>query len=457
LINSLKNLNDNLNEEITLQTDYITPISNNQSLEFGAKGILRSVNSDYSYLIADAGATDYNADFTRPSGTLDYSQNVTAAYTSYTYSTASKYTVKAGIRWENTAINATQDDVEIDLPNYNNFVPSLNLSKSLKGFSTIKLGYNRRIQRPGLQQLNPNFNLVNNQDIRVGNPNLRPELTNNLELGYSTMVKKTYINTSIFGRITDNAINQIRYPIDSIQGAILTTYENIGRQRSFGTNIFANLYLTDKWTVNGGVDVYYTFLEGQVTALNGTSEAIKNNGINFGGRIMSQMQLNKDWSLQAFSFMRGRQVDLQGTRGGFGMYSIGMRKSFANKKGSFGFSAENFANRGWNVRTELESPQLTQVSNMLMLNRNFKVNVSYKFGKLTFSDSKPKTRSVRNDDVMGGGGEGMGGDAGAAQSSGGGRGAAARPLPGGNAPKTTPQPAKENTSKTKKEKSEKEN
>lgn len=452
LLNSLKNLNDNLNEEITLQTDYITPISDNQSLELGAKGILRTVNSDFSYFFADGSTTDYNPDYTRPSGTLNYQQNVTAAYSSYTYSTPSKYTFKAGLRWENTSINAEQDDEVIELPDYNNFVPSLNVSKSLKGFTTLKLGYNRRIQRPGLQQLNPNFNISNNQDVRVGNPNLEPELTDNLELGLSTMIKKTYINVSVFGRTTDNAINQVRTPIDSIQGAILTTYENIGKQRSLGTNWFTNIYLTDKWTLNGGVDVYYTFLEGQVAGENGTSITIENSGLNFGGRLMSQLQLKKGWGVQAFTFMRGRQVQLQGINGGFGMYALGFRKNFTNNKGSIGFSAENFASRGWNVRTELESPQLTQTSNMLLLNRNFKVNLTYKFGKLTFADSRSKTRSVKNDDVIGGG-DSMGGDAG-----GGGDSAApsraGRQAPNGGAPRTAPQPSKE-VAKDKKAKPEK--
>ncbi|HMQ45819.1 MAG TPA: TonB-dependent receptor [Saprospiraceae bacterium] len=408
LINSLENLNDNLNEEITLQTDYQTPILDNQLLEIGAKGIFRSVNSNYSYFFAEADG-DYSLDLTRPAGALDYEQDVTAAYTSYTYSTPNKYTFKLGVRWENTTIDAVQEGQPIEIPDYNNIVPSLNLSKRLNNGNTLKLGYNRRIQRPGLQQLNPNVNVSNNQDVQVGNPNLRPELTDNIELSISTLLEKTYINTSFFGRITDNAINQVRTPIDSILGAILTTYENIGRERSIGSNIFANVYLTNNWTINGGVDVYYSMLEGQVTGENGQSVTVSNSGFNYGGRLMSQLQFKSGWGFQAFSFMRGRRIDLQGMRGGWGMYSLGARKNFNNKKGSLGISAENFLNRGWNIKSEIESPGLSQVSNNLMLNRNIKINLSYKFGKLNFTESRRKTKSVRNDDVLSGGDGGMGG------------------------------------------------
>jgi ferric enterobactin receptor len=400
ILSSLKNESKNLNQELTFQTDYTTPIKDNQIFEVGAKTIFRLVNSDFAYFLADANSV-YVSDETRPSGVLDYQQNVTAAYATYTYSTPNKYTFKGGLRWEQTAITASQNGEAIDVPNYNNIVPTLNMSKSFANFTTVKLGYNRRIQRPGLQQLNPNFNTVNAQSISVGNANLRPELTDNIELGYSRMIKKSYLNISLFGRITDNAINQITYPLDSLPGVILTTFQNIGSEKALGANIFMNLNLTDKWTVNGGVDTYYAMLEGQVRAADGTTQATTNQGFNFGGRLMSQYKLNDGWSLQAFTFMRGRQVQLQGIRGGFGMYSIGVNKDFANKKGSIGFSADNFAGKGWNVHSEMVSPTFTQSNDMLLYNRNVKINFTYKFGKLDFVEPGKKTKSVNNTDVKG--------------------------------------------------------
>jgi hypothetical protein len=401
-INSIKNLDDNLNQEITFQSDYIAPIGSNQIFEIGGKGIFRQVNSDYSYLFASS-QNDFLPDFTRPSGTLDYNQNITAAYSTYTLATAGKYTFKAGLRWEKTFIEAVQDAEAIDIPDYSNLVPSLNVSKTFKDFTTIKLGYNRRIQRPWLRQLNPNVNIQNSQNIQVGNPNLQPELADNLELGISKQIKKTYLNVSLFGRSTDNAINQVRYPIDSIAGAILTTYENIGKEKSIGTNIFANVNITEKWSLNGGLNVRYSKLEGQVTGSGGESETATNQGWNYGGRLMSQYKLNDGWTIQAFSFMRGPSVQLQGSRGGFGMYSVGLNKDFKNKKGSVGFGLENFAQRGWEMKSELLSPTFSQTSTNLMLNRSIKVNFSYQLGKMDFRNSRKKTRSVRNDDLMGGG------------------------------------------------------
>jgi len=399
----LKNVNENFNTEFTLQTDYQTPIKKNQLLEFGAKGIFRTVNSEYKYLMAgESGDFTINPD--NPSGALNYNQNVAAGYVSYTLTTKNKYTFKAGTRYEYTGINADMGDKgAVNIPSYGNLVPSINVSKNLTDATTIKAAYNRRIQRPGIQQLNPNVNLANPQSISTGNPLLNPELTDNFEVGLSTNIKKTYLNVSAFARNTNNSITQIRTTVDTLAGAIVTTFENIGKQSAYGMNVFANVYLTSKWTVNGSVDLLQSHMEGQTVNEDGVSEAVSNSGFNYGGRLMSQLSLKKGWGLQAFGFYRGREVQLQGTRTGFYMYSLGFKKDFANKKGSIGFGAENFLTKGVKFTSDLKSPILAQSSQTQLYNRNFKITFSYSIGKMSFDAPKRKTRSVSNSDVKGGG------------------------------------------------------
>ncbi len=90
------------------------------------------------------------------SNNLDYNQNVTAGYLSHTASLPKGYSLKAGGRYEYTTIRANlKDEQKIDIPSYGVLVPSVNLSKKV-GKGTLKLAYNRRIQRPSIQFLNPN-------------------------------------------------------------------------------------------------------------------------------------------------------------------------------------------------------------------------------------------------------------------------------------------------------------
>ncbi|MGF7217315.1 outer membrane receptor protein involved in Fe transport [Spirosoma lacussanchae] len=394
-----QNINNNTNQEFTIQTDYQTPLRKNQLLEFGGKAIMRQVDSDFRYLIgSDAGAL--SIDPTNPPGSLAYSQTIGAGYLSYTYITRSKYTIKAGTRYEFTGITATANgDTPLAIPDYGNLVPSLNISKSLKGGTTVKAAYNRRIQRPGLQQLNPNPNAANPQTISVGNPTLRPELTDNVELSLSSTIKKTYLNASLFGRLTNNAITQIRIPSDTLAGGIITTFQNIGVQRTFGANVFFNTNITPKWSLNGGLDGYYVYMQGATPGADGRSVTISNSGVSIGGRLMSQLQMNKGWSAQLFSFWRGPMPQLQGTMGSFYMYSLGLRKDLVNKRGSIGLAAENFLGNGISIRTNLNSPLLTQSSTMNLYNSNLKVTFTYRIGKMTFEEPRRKVRSVNNDDV----------------------------------------------------------
>ncbi|WP_304232846.1 TonB-dependent receptor family protein [Jiulongibacter sediminis] len=393
-----QNLNASINKEITVQTDYMMPIGQRQMFETGVKGIFREVNSDFEYLAGFGGSLE--ADARNPAGFLNYNQNVQAGYLSYTYTTPSKWSFKAGARYERTTIDADDSGVILDINGYDNLVPSVNISKIMKNGLAVKLAYNNRIQRPGLQQLNPNFNAANPQSIEIGNPNLEPEISNNVELGLSKSIKRNYVNLSFYARQTNNSILRLTSLSDTLAGALVTTYENIGKEQTSGLNLFGNFFLTPKWSLNGGFDLYYTYMEGQVQTLDGF-EVASNNGIVIGGRMMSQISLNKGWAVQAFGGMRGNQVTLQGQRTGFGFYSLGLRKDINDKKGSLGFAFDNFLG-GMTMRSTSVSPLFSQESINYIYNQNVKVTFQYKLGNMKFV-AKKKTRSVNNTDGVGGG------------------------------------------------------
>ncbi len=419
-----QNLNDSYNQESTLQADYQTPIGKNQQIEIGGKGIFRQVESNYSYLLAPGNGA-LQTDFTRPANTLNYDQNIGAGYVSYLITTKNKYSVKAGVRFEHTTINAffsqsqtvgdqaVQAGQDLGIPSYNNVVPSINVSKTLKGGKTVKLAYNRRLQRPGIQFLNPNINASNPTNITQGNPLLSPELTDNYELSTSAYVKSVYLNVSLFARQTNNSITSVRDTVRTSLGqvnnpalaqAIRTTYLNIGRESAYGTNIFGNATLFSKWQIGGGMDLYYAYLTNNNAA---SIYQATNSGWVVSGRLFTNLSLKNGWGLQGFAFARGKQVQLQGYQGGFAFYSLGVKKDMKNKRGSFGIAGENFFNHPFTVRSESSSPIFTQSSLTSLYNAGIRVNFSYKIGKLTFDDGQQKRgKSVNNDDVKGGDGGG---------------------------------------------------
>lgn len=429
-----KNLNDGLNEEFTIQVDYQTPIGTSQMLETGLKEIRRNVFTDFTTSRA-IGLGNFVEDISPTANNqLNYNQDVTSGYLSYTRSFNKGFSAKAGARYEYTTITAfSETESNIDIPEYGILVPSVNLSKKLKKGNTVKASYNRRIQRPSIQFLNPNKQINNNPLFQtIGEPTLDPEFTNNYEVGYSAFVKGTSINFSTFHRSSNNAIQSLRNPSELGGDTIVTRYSNIGSEKAYGSSLFINVS-AGKLSLSGGGDVFYAVLDNNVP---NPDERANNAGWVPSGRLFGGYSFNKGWGLQFFGFYRGKRVLLQGDQGGFGIYSLAARKEFANKKGSFGLGIENFFAKSITIRNETRTNTIVQNGFTTQNNISFRVNVSYRIGKMSFDQPRRK-RSINNDDLKDGGDGGGGMDG----NMGGGQGGGQRGNPGGQRPATVVKPA----------------
>ncbi|QJD96220.1 TonB-dependent receptor [Mucilaginibacter robiniae] len=394
VLNGLKNLNSSKNKELTFEADYQTPTFKNTLLEFGAKDIIRTVNSDYTYYSAADGSLNYQPISSGSlSNAFNYKQNVAAGYLSYTISLPKSYTIKAGARYEYTSITADfQSGSSVNIPNYGVLVPSVNLAKKFDNGDMIKLGYNRRIQRPSLEYLNPNIQASNPLNITVGNPSLQPEFTNNFELAYSTHIKNNNLNLSTFMRNTNDAIQTIR----SANGdTVRTTYLNLGKQNAYGMSASLNLALTNKLNINGGVDFYHLSLD------NKDPDPLyhaANSGWVTNYRLFGSYDLSDKYAIQAFAFHRSNQIQLQGYQGGFGVYNLSFNRYFANKKGTIGIGGDNFLTHGYKIPTVVTSGNIAQNAVNINYIRSFELKFSYKIGGLHNKPQKPK-KSINNDDL----------------------------------------------------------
>jgi hypothetical protein len=170
--------------------------------------------------------------------------------------------------------------------------------------------------------------------------------------------------------------------------------------------------------LNGGGDVYYATLDNNVSDPLYKSS---NSGWVVSGRLFGSYDLGKGWAAQFFGFGRGRNVQLQGFQGNFRMYSLGFRKEFNEKKGSVGFGLENFLQKSLTIKGETVTPQFTQFYENTMNNFSFRVNFSYRIGKMSVDQRPTRRRSINNDDLKDGGDGGGGMDAGGAPGGGGGQ------------------------------------
>lgn len=405
-----KNVNDGKNIEHTIQVDYTHPFSKKLKMEVGAKTVIRDIKSDFS--TKDLLTNTFIDDRT---DVFNYDQDVMAGYLSFNAELTKKYSLTAGARYEYTKYGGDFNSGEVEpfSDDYQNFLPSIILSRKLKGFSSIKLSYNKRIQRPSLYYINPYPEVSDRRNTTTGNPYLLPEITHQVDLSYNAYIKGTVIYASLFYKYTDDAIESILNPTLINDSTVIsnTSFANIGTRENIGFNIFSSKTIKI-WTIRANVNVSHYSGKG---TLNG--EEVEASAILYNAFVSSSFNFKKGWKAEMWGFWNSPQQTLQGFNPSFSMYSVGVKKDLWGKRGSIGLNVIDPFNETKNFKSELEGDNFSQTSNYALPFRSFGVNFSYKFGKLDFK-AKSRKSSIKNDDVKqgegdggqgGGGGQGTGG------------------------------------------------
>ncbi len=384
------NENYGQNDEYTLQTDYVHPFSSNIKLEVGAKAIYRDMASDYKKILTDKTTEEETIDEKR-TDVFNYNQMVYGAYSSLTVNLPAQISMKAGLRYEHTELDGFFDSGRFDpFDNlYDNLFPSLMLQKRFKDFSSIKMSYSKRIQRPGLNQINPFINDDDPRNISYGNPLLKPERMQQIDLGYSKFFKSASLNLSVYYKYTDQVIENFLLINESDTSE--TTYFNLGIRNSVGMNLFGSATLFKALELRGNIDVYTYDATGS-----NEGQDLSNFGMQYRGSLNATYKLPQEWSINAGGHYNSPRLSIQGTQSSWWMYNIGIDKQFWNKRATLGIRAIAPFNKYRNMENIAEGPGFYQVSNNSFLFRSIGVSFSYQFGKLNFKERRSK---ISNDDL----------------------------------------------------------
>jgi outer membrane receptor protein involved in Fe transport len=364
--------NTGKNNEYTLQTDYTYPFSKTVILETGLKGIFRAIESKYQ---------NTDQDFT-------YDQNVAAAYGVISFKLAKKTSLKAGLRGEYTNISGLAGNSLNFKNDYYNLFPSAIISQALSTSTTLKLSYNRRMQRPSLFFLNPFLDESDPENQRRGNPALNPELTDIMELGYSTFIKGSVINASVFYRNTQDVIESVFNPDEKV-----TSYFNVGTSKSYGFNTFASYNPLPKWTLMGNFSLSsYEVIDPATQVSTGVYA-------NYTAFLRSAISITGGWNTEIFGVYNGPKRTFQGTSGAMAFYGAALKKEIWKKKATVGVNMFNVFARDLHIESRNETTDFLQRSNIYYPIRSFGVNFSYNFGKINYNAKPKKKKGINNDDL----------------------------------------------------------
>lgn len=409
----------------TIQTDYTSPVGKGK-LESGLRAAIRDNKN-----LNENAAYDYDLDkfvvIPSASSNYKYTDQVFAAYATYSNKLGEKFSYQLGLRAESSQYKGTLLSTNESFSNNYpiEFFPSVFVTHTISPGQDLQLNYSRRINRPNFWQQIPYYDVSDLLNIRVGNPALRPEFTNSFELNYSKSLGGGHsLLTSVYFKQTNNLITNyqsreynVPLPDGTLDSAMVTSYINANSSRSYG------LELTSKNPLAKWVDI--------TTNLNFYNARIDNSGLDqklgvndrwaFFGKMNVNFKLPANFTIQLSGDYQSRTLVPQGFggRGGgfFGGASgaaqgyinpnygtdIALRKEFMkDKRLAVTLSANDiFKTRIYDAHSE--NSVFIQDMWRKRDGRMFRLNFSYRFGKFDVSLFKRKnnrTGSEGGDDMM---------------------------------------------------------
>jgi outer membrane receptor protein involved in Fe transport len=375
---------DALTRELTAQVDYTRPLGESTKLETGYKGESRWLDRDYLVLEDELGTGEWvESDLTNA---FDFEEQVQAAYAVLSR-TVGKLQLQAGLRAEYATRDFVLADDDQNFPySYSSFFPSGVLSYDLTDADEAKISYSRRIRRPGTQELNPFPVFFDVQNVFLGNPELNPEYTDAIELGFTHQADWGTLQLSPFYRRTTDVIRFIVDTDDEIDGREVTSvsFENLDSGDSWGTDVNASLEYGGWLNGMANFNVFKMVTEG------GSENSLSSNAVTWSTRLNATAKLTPLLSLQGMVSYRAPMEFERGKFSSFKMSSFTLRQQLAGDRASLSLRVvDPFDTMGF--RVEATDENITQITERKFDARSVHLTFQYTFGK------PPRVRQPRPD------------------------------------------------------------
>lgn len=385
----------------TVNVDYVNPLNEKTKLEIGAEArISRTENysdSKNPLLPVNQRLTNY-----------DYDTDIFSAYVTFGQK-FDKFSYQLGTRLESYKVESKLNGKKDFSDDYLTLYPSVFLGYDITEKDMLQLSYSRRVDRPGIWQTRPIRQFSTPTATQMGNPNLKPQFTNSVELNYTRVFDKgSSITGGVYYRNINKEINQITKndPNSENPNAILITYENFDSNNAYGFELSANLKLTPWWDLQPAIDFSSIQEKGIVTSLDyDTNEfAIIDRNItanSFNARLSSNFKATKKLRFNLFGFYSSASDDLMGRTKDMYKLDAGARYSFLDNKLTASVRMSDIFNN-MRYRQDAIYPY-KQSSEFTWESRSVYIGINYVFGG---GKSRAMQRKYREDNTKQSGGSG---------------------------------------------------
>lgn len=385
-----KNVGETNANQYIFQADYVNPISDTKKFEAGVKSYYKQSISSNSTSVASGNEDSYQRDSIM-SNRYVIDDMINAAYVNYSAKTFWDIGYQAGLRFEQSYYKGTITDKNqsfyYNYPSTSNDIlkslfPALYFSKKLKKSQEVQLNFSRKINRPNFFQLMPFVMFADKQNIRIGNPQLKPEFKNIAELNYNKIFSKGSYLASGYFRYEEQPITDVAYPDPdptktnvlvntSINGDNSIRY---GIENTFKWTFWKNL----DWTINA--NAYYIYIKGIVVQ---SQPAVKAEGYAWNAKTTLSYKFPKSFTLQLNGNYESPKILLLGVANPIYSMDISLNKMIGTKWIFNATLSDVFNTR--RMGTYYETPYYTQELSRRRESRYVRFTVTYLFGKMDAS------------------------------------------------------------------------
>ena len=358
--------------------DYTKPLKYGR-IETGIKFRDRNIPTNMQFIPGVNSVLDTNA-----GGWATYKELIPAVYGNYIFENK-KWEAELGVRIEYVKIqydvNPNHSVYKSDGYDYTQPFPNLRVAYKLNDNNKISLFFNRRVDRPNEVDIRIFPKYDDAEIIKVGNPALRPQFTNSIEMGYKTIWKNGSLYNAIYHKFADGTITRISSTA-SPSNLIYATFQNVNKSYNTGLELVLNQEISKLYSFNVNINTYHNQIdaftvENKYPSANIFS-AVKQELFSGNIKVNNTFRFLKNIDAQLTTIYLAPDIIPQGKIKSRFSLDFGLKKAIQKGKGELFFNATDLLNT-MIIKKEIYGQGFNYASSDYYETQIIRLGYSYKF------------------------------------------------------------------------------
>ncbi|MCS3528927.1 TonB dependent receptor [Chryseobacterium sp. JUb7] len=361
-----------------LNIDYVKPLKYGR-IETGIKLRSRNIPTNMNFIPGFNSVLDVNA-----GGWATYKELIPAIYGNYIFENE-KWEAELGVRLEYVKVqydvNPNHPTYKSDSYNYTQPFPNLRLAYKLNAHNKLSIFYNRRVDRPNEVDIRIFPKYDDAEIIKVGNPQLRPQFTNSIELGHKYNWNSGYLYSALYHRFANGTITRISSIVPE-STLIYAVFQNAGKSYNSGLEAIWNQKISKVYSFNINGNIYRNQINAfsvenlypQPTVFSADQQTAISGNLKFNNTF----KFSKGLDAQLTAVYLAPDIIPQGKIGSRFSMDVGLKKSIQKGKGEVFLNVTDLLNT-MKIRKKIQGSGFGYTSDDYFETQVVRIGYSYKF------------------------------------------------------------------------------